>query len=90
MKGQEKLIIVKIHWLHLKLSCRTPRLVSIELGTKHPWEKEIQASVFLKEGSLCFPKEDTFILQDNFIIQNQWANFNQTWHKAFFGEGNSS
>ena len=24
------------------------------------------------------------------LLQNHWANFNQTWHKASLGEGNSS
>ena len=24
------------------------------------------------------------------LLQNHWANFNQTWHKASFGGGNSS
>ena len=26
----------------------------------------------------------------NLLLQNHWANFNQTWHKASLGEGNSS
>ena len=24
------------------------------------------------------------------LLQNQWVNFNQTWHKATLGEGDSS
>ena len=24
------------------------------------------------------------------LLQNHWANFNQTWHKTSLGEGNSS
>ena len=24
------------------------------------------------------------------LLQNHWANFNQTWHNAFLGEGDSS
>ena len=24
------------------------------------------------------------------LLQNHWPNFNQTWHKASFGKGNSS
>ena len=24
------------------------------------------------------------------LLQNHWANFNQTWHKVFLGEGDSS
>ena len=24
------------------------------------------------------------------LLQNHWANFNQTWHKSFLGEGNPS
>jgi hypothetical protein len=26
----------------------------------------------------------------NLLLQNHWANFNQTWHKSSFGEGDSS
>ena len=26
----------------------------------------------------------------NSLLQNHWANRNQTWHKAFFGGGDSS
>ena len=27
---------------------------------------------------------------ENLLLQNHWANFNQTWHKASLGEGDSS
>jgi hypothetical protein len=30
-----------------------------------------------------------FILKKNLLVQNQQANFNQTWHKSSFGKGNS-
>jgi hypothetical protein len=30
------------------------------------------------------------LLHFRLLLQNRWANFNQTWHKSSLGEGNSS
>ena len=46
------------------------------------------------EGQSLFSREDdskiTLTTSKNLILQNHQANFNQTWHKAFLGEGDSS
>ena len=62
----------------------------------HPWVKGIQ--VFTNEGPHPFPREDNYEIAKihgwNFkksaSPQPQWANFNQTWHNAFLGKGDSS
>ena len=54
---------------------RTSEPISTKLGTKHPLVKGIQ--VCSNEGPRLL----------NFLLQNHWANFNQTLHKASLGEG---
>ena len=36
------------------------------------------------------PMSNTLTKFKNLLLQNHWANFNQTWHKASLGEGDSS
>ena len=49
-----------------------------------------------KKGLHPFPMEDnydiakTFTKFKNLLLKNHLANFNQTWHKASLGEGDSS
>ena len=53
-------------------------------------------SVLFKRRARPFPRGDNYeIVKIHWqkppkLLQNRWANFNQTWHKAFFGEGNSN
>ena len=69
---------------------RTTEPISTKLGTKHPWVKGIQ--VCSNEGPYPFPRGDNYKIAKikNLLLQNHWANFNQTWHKAYLGEGDSS
>ena len=69
--------------------------VSTKLGAKHPWVKGIQ--VCSNEGPHSFPRgnnykicKNTFMKFKNLLLQNYWATFNQTWHKASLGEGDYS
>ena len=65
------------------------------LATKHSWVKGIQ--VCSNEGPRPFPRGDNYEIAKNtltklknLLLQNHWANFIQTWHKASLGEGDSS
>ena len=88
--------IVKIHWRNWKIFfSRTTEPISTKLGTKHPWVKWIQ--VCSNDGPSPFPRgdnyknsENTLMKLKNLLLQNHWANFNQTWHQASLGEGDSS
>ena len=86
--------IEKIHWQHLKVFfSRIAGPISTKLNTEHLSVKRIQ--VCSNEGSHPFPRGDNYEIakiswQIFKIFQNFWANFNQTWHKAFLHEGNSS
>ena len=88
--------IVKIHWWNFKIFLsRTTEPFSTKLVTKHPWVKGIQ--VCSNEWPRPFPRSDncekakihwqTF---KNLLLQNHWANFNQTLHKASLDEGDSN
>ena len=70
---------------------RTTELISTKLGTKYPWVKVIQ--VCSNEEPHPFHRGDnyeivnnTLIKLKNLLLQNHWANFNQTWHKVSLGE----
>ena len=74
---------------------RTTWLFSTKLVTEYPWVKGIQ--VCTNEKPRPFPGEDNYEIAkihwrnfNIFLLQNPLANFNQTWHKASLGEGNSS
>ena len=91
----DKYEIVKIHWLNLKIFfSRTTWPFSTKLGTMHPRVKGIQ--VCLNEGPSFFQgdiignTEYTLTNLKYLLLQNHWPNFNQTWHKASLGEGDSS
>ena len=88
--------IVKIHWWNFKIFLsRTTEPFSTKLVTKHSWVKGIQ--VCSNEWPRPFPRSDncekakihwqTF---KNLLLQNHWANFNQTLHKASLDEGDSN
>ena len=64
--------------------------ISTKLGTKYPWVKGIQ--VYSNEGKRHSQRGDNWeITKINWqLLQNYWANFNQTWHKVSQGEGDSS
>ena len=69
-------------------------LISTKLSTKHPLVKGIQ--VCSNEGPCSFPRGDNYDIAKihwqnfkNLLLQNHWANFNQTWCKGSFIEGNS-
>ena len=55
---------------------------------------QVSFSDHLSSGA-CLSVRLSVCLSVNFshfhlLLQNHWANFNQTWHKASWGEGDSS
>ena len=72
------------------LSQFQPNLIS----TKHPLVKGIQVysleelRPFLRGDNLEIDKNTLTKLKN--LLQNHWANFNQTWHNASLVEGDSS
>ena len=68
---------------------RTAGPISTKLGTNHPWVKSIQ--ICSNEGPRPIQRGDNYEIGKyievfkNLLFQNYWANFNQTWHKAFLG-----
>ena len=85
--------MVKINWRNLKIfSSRNTEPIWTKLGTKHPWMKGIQ--VCSNEGPRLFPRGDNYEIVKihwrnwkNLLLQNHWANLNQTWHKASWVKG---
>ena len=73
---------------------RTTWLISIKLNAKYPWLKGIQ--VCSNKWSCTFSRRDNYeivkIHWQNLksSSQNHGTNFHQIWHKASFGEGDSS
>ena len=57
--------------------------ISSKLGTKHPWVKGIQRGDNYEIAKI---HRRNF---KNLLLQNHGSNFNETWHKASFGEGDS-
>ena len=73
-----------------------PTLVWCKIKKDHTF---FQRKIKLNYENLIFNsselKTPSFHLSVNFshfhlLLQNHWVNFNQTWHKASLGEGNSS
>jgi hypothetical protein len=80
---------VKMHWQFLEIFSRTRRPNVIELGTNYPWVKGIQVCSNKGPGPLQMAdhhKNGVWSFK-NLLLPNHWANFNQTWHKLSFGEG---
>ena len=87
--------IVKIHWRNLKIFfSRTTGPISTKLGTKYLWDKGIK--LCSNEGPWPFPWVDNYEIAKiswrkfKNLLQNQRANFNQSWHNASLGEKDSS
>ena len=48
-------------------------------------------SVYLLQGIEIIRKYKNKLMKSkNLLLQNHWANFNQTWHQASLGDGDSS
>ena len=77
--------IVKIHNQNSQISSTTSVPVSTRFDTKHPWVIGIQD--FQGEIMMKYQKHIDEIWN---LLQNHWVNFDQTWHKAFLDEGDSS
>jgi hypothetical protein len=80
---------VKIHWYFFKIffsRTRWPNL--IKLGTHYPWVKGIQVYSNRGPGPLLRGDNHKNGMGSfkNLLLQNHWANFNQTWHKSSLGE----
>ena len=78
--------IAKIHLQNFNQKKHTS--ISTKLATMHPWVKGHQ--VCSNEGPCPFPSGDYYEIAKNILtnfknllLQNHWANFNQSWHKAF-------
>ena len=83
--------IAKIHWQTLKiLFSRIAGPISTKIGRKHSWVKGIQ--LYFNEGPLPFSMGDNKEIAKihRWTLKNHRANFNQTWHKAFLGDEDSS
>ena len=62
--------------------------ISTKFGTKHPWVDGIQ--ILKNKGP--HPSswgDENKLTKFNNLLHNHWANFNQIWHKASLGEGDS-
>ena len=59
------------------------------LGEEDPSLFKWRATPFPK-GRQLGNNENKFTTFKNLLLQNYWANFNQTWHKVSLGEGDSS
>ena len=88
--------IAKIHWRNLKkiFFSRITGPISTKLGTKHPWVKGIKFCS--NEGPRPFPRGDNYEISKipwqnltNLLLKNHLTNFNQTFHSASLGEGDS-
>ena len=79
---------------HIFFFSRTTQEISNKLVTKHPLVKGIQ--VYTNEGPSAFQRGNNEIAKirwqnfKNLLLENHWANFNQTWHKTSLGEEDSS
>ena len=72
----------------LILFSRTTGPISTKCSTNHSWVNGIQVS---NEKLRHFQKghKSKNTLKKLHLLQNHWANFNQTWHKASSSKGNS-
>ena len=73
-----------------KLFSRTTGPILTKLGTKYRWMKGIQ--VCSKKGPRLLPRGDNYEIAKIHWrnLKNHTSNFNQTWHKVFLGEGDTS
>ena len=77
--------IAKIHGRNSKsFFSRSIGPISTKLGTKQL--RIMGTKEFSKEGCHTFPRGDN----KNLLHKNHWASFNQSWHKQYLGDGNSS
>jgi hypothetical protein len=81
---------VKIHWKFLKIFfSRTSGPNSIKHGTNFPWMKGVR--LCSNKGTDPLQRGDNHKKYKNGmgsfknLLQNHWANFNETWHKSSLG-----
>jgi hypothetical protein len=72
---------------------KTTKPILSRLGTNHSWGEGIlncsnEGDCFSPRGDNSKIVKNSEILK-NLLLQNQLANFNQTWHKSSLGEGDS-
>ena len=72
---------------------RTTWPFSTKLGLKHPLVMRIQ--VCSNKGPQAFPRGDNkkkwkYDIYKNLLLKDHWANFNQTWHKSYLGDGDAN
>ena len=84
--------MAKMHWQNFKICfSRSTESISTKLGTKHPLVKRLQ--VCLNDWHGLFQVEIITkwrkYIDEIFFSKTNWANFNQPWHKASFGEEDS-
>ena len=66
---------------------RTSGSISTKLGKKHPWVGEGNRQVCSNEGTRPFLRGDIIAIRN--LLENHFANFNQIWQKASFGDEDS-
>ena len=83
-------VVVVVNFSHFHLLLQNHWPIATKLGTKHPWVKGIQ--VCSNKGPRFFPRGDYYEIAKIYwrnlksLLQNHWANFNQTWHNASLGD----
>jgi hypothetical protein len=83
-----------MHWKIFKIFSRTNRPNSIKLGTNYPYVKGIQVCSKKRPGHL--QRGDNYKnvkmgwCHFRNLLQNCWANFNQTLHRSSLGKGDAS
>ena len=91
LKGDDNKIPKKYR-KNLKIFSKTTQPISTKLGSNHL--RMIGIQFYTNERPHPFPREDNYKLAkkhfENLPLQNHWAYFNLTRHKASLGGGNSS
>ena len=97
-KRRKKKKSYMLWYLHIKKHFSSTELkakvsISDQLGTKHKGNSNLfnwRAPPFSKGDNNEIANVHERNLKTSLLLQNQWSNFNQTWHKACLGEGDSS
>ena len=88
--------MVKIHWRNLENLLLKNHWANFNQTWHKPSFDEGYSNLFkwrappFSKGRLLRNSKNTLTKFKNLLLQNHWAIFNQTWHKASLGEGDSS
>ena len=82
-------VVVVVNFSHSLFFSRTTGTISTKLGTKHPFVKGIQINSYERSRLYLRGYKKTLTKLKNILLKNHKTNFNQTWHYASSGKGNS-